>query len=145
MYSTDTSFLTVMPTYLNQLDNLKVLRKLEFRFKKVPIVYGIRCSVTGKVDIGSSLVGHDRIYQHFISHVTNVNLQAAITKHGLSKFTFYVFVQLSFPANQSYRERQSAILKIEQLYIDKRHNSITQRIVVYRRTNTLDLYTHGHI
>jgi group I intron endonuclease len=117
------AFLTVMPAYIayyQHLNDPRVVRALCYRFKGKSIIYGIRCKVTNMVYIGSTLVGHDRFYQHLISgKSSNTALQEAINMYGLSKFTAYVFEKVSYPVGLSYAERTDFLRKLEQMYIAK--------------------------
>ena len=69
--------------------------------------------------IGHTFVPQDRFLQHLVLHVhTNTNLQEAIAKHTLSKFTAIIFEVVVFPEGADYFARRDHIRSIGQRYID---------------------------
>ena len=89
-----------VPAHLYYYSNLqlsKVVNALRYRFSKDGIVYGIRCLVTDKMYIGSTLDSVGRFNKHLIAHDSCADLQAAIKLYGLSKFKVYIFESLTFP------------------------------------------------
>ena len=104
--------------YLN-LDNPGVITGLRYRFKKSAIIYGIRCRPDGMIYVGSSLAPGLRFHKHLITgEESNENLQDAISKHGLGKFTVHIFKVVDFPAHFAYAEKKTHLLKLEQEYLD---------------------------
>jgi predicted GIY-YIG superfamily endonuclease len=53
-------------------------------------VYCIRCLLDGKCYVGSAVNLYDRLCEHLYRNgsISNLHLQAAITKHGLENFEF---------------------------------------------------------
>lgn len=115
--------------YYMHLDNPDVIKALQYRFKNVPIVYGIRCQVNGLIYIGSSLAPGLRFHKHLITgERSNDALQAHITKYGLGKFTVHIFKVVEFPSDSSYAEKKTLLITQEYLNL----------IPVRRRYNTIN-------
>lgn len=111
--------------YLN-LDKSGVITSLRYRFKKSPIIYGIRCRPDGMIYVGSSLAPGLRFHKHLITgEESNQNLQDAISEHSLGQFTVHIFKVVDFPAHFNYcsplwgeKEKKTHLLKLEQEYLD---------------------------
>ena len=72
------------------------------------------------VYVGSTLVPGRRFSNHLVTgYNPNEALQVAITKHGLSQFTAYVFEVVEFPAGLSLAQKCSYLRAVEQTYIDR--------------------------
>jgi len=92
--------------------------------KNKPIVYGIRCTVTNMVYIGSTFTPQERFYAHLRSGFSsNLGLQLAIKQYGLQKFTVLIFNIVSFPPNADYGLRAKILRQQEQALMDLFPNS----------------------
>ena len=58
-----------------------------------------------------------RFHQHLTVGNTNLNLQNAIKKHGLSNFIVYILEVAEFPRSSFLEENRSFLLRLEQSYI----------------------------
>lgn len=69
--------------------------------------------------VGSSLAPGLRFHKHLVTgQESNENLQDALSKHGLGKFTVHIFQVVDFPVHFTYAEKKSHLLKLEQEYLD---------------------------
>lgn len=106
--------------YYQYLHLYGVIKKLCYRFSGKPIVYGIRCVVTGMVYVGCTSSPQEGFFQHLVApYSSNHSLQEAIGVHGLSKFVVIIFEVLEFPAEMSAIERKRSLLAAESRYIAK--------------------------
>ena len=123
--------------YYMHLDNPDVIKALQYRFKGLAIIYGIRCQYNGircqyngMMYIGSTLSPALRFHKHLnTGERSNEALQADIVKYGLGKFTVHVFKEVTFPPNTSYSDKKALLFKEEQHYLDlipakRRYNAI---------------------
>ena len=116
--------------YYMHLDNPDVIKALQYRFKGLAIIYGIRCQANGMMYIGSSLSPALRFHKHLnTGERSNEALQADIGKYGLGKFTVHVFKKVVFPPNSSYSDKKALLFKEEQHYLSlipakRRYNAI---------------------
>lgn len=109
-----------VPHYVAYYMNLHLVssvKGLRYRFKDSPVVYAIRCRVTGMMYIGSTMLPDLRFHQHLTVGNTNLNLQNAIKKHGLSNFIVYILEVAEFPRSSFLEENRSFLLRLEQSYI----------------------------
>ena len=78
--------------YYMHLDHSRILRGLRYRFKDIPLVYGISCQVTQMIYIGSTNTPGLRFHNHLVTgENSNCNLQAAIKRYKLGKLTVHIF------------------------------------------------------
>lgn len=106
--------------YYQDLSKHHVFNSLCQRFRNVPVIYGLRCVVTGMIYVGSTMVPQDRFYQHLVTgRYSNAQLQDAINTYGLSKFTAIIFEVVDFPPNLSYKERKTYMVEREKHFISK--------------------------
>lgn len=119
---TTTNKFIPMPPHVRYYLNLtgdRRLRYLCYALKGKPLIYGIRCTLTNMIYIGSTLVPHDRLYQHLIlGKHSNDNLQAAIDHYSLAKFSVLIFEFVTLPKGLSLNEKQAFLRNVEQDYID---------------------------
>jgi len=100
------------------LDDPRIIRKLQYRFKHDAIIYGIRCQVTNMLYVGSTLSSSLRFHKHLITgEQSNANLQAAIVKYGLGMFTVHIFKVVSIPMGATYNVEKDILLAYEKEYI----------------------------
>lgn len=67
--------------------------------------------------IGSTKDPKERFNQHLVvGDDSNPELQAAILKYGLDKFTVHVFMVAEFPESMSESVRKVELLKLERYY-----------------------------
>jgi group I intron endonuclease len=105
--------------YLN-LHLPRVIKALQYRFRKSAVVYAFRCQVNNMVYVGSSFIPARRFNQHLVTgHNSNEALQADIKAQGLQKFTAYVFEEVEFPKGLDYNEKRIHLRSLEQSYMDK--------------------------
>lgn len=100
----------------------RTIKNLQYLYKRNAIVYGIRCQISNMVYIGSTLTPGRRWHNHLVTGTgSNGALQAAIAKHGLSKFTAYVFEgDVKFPAScVSIEDKLAFLHKVEQTIINR--------------------------
>jgi group I intron endonuclease len=106
--------------YYMHLDKPSIVDKLRYRFKGKSIVYGIRCRLTGKIYIGSTMLSATRFYNHLIAgQHSNEALQNAIKQFGLQHFVAHVFEVVEYPDGLTFHERKAYLLGREQVYLDK--------------------------
>lgn len=116
--------------YYLHLDDPKVIKSLQYRYKGCAIVYGIRCQMNGMIYIGGSISPALRFHKHLITgEQSNANLQADINMYGLGKFTVHIFKIVEFPPDSSFAEKKALLLAEEQEYLNmipvkRRYNSI---------------------
>lgn len=67
-------------------------------------IYAIQCRATEAYYVGSAVDLYNRLYDHVINHSSNLYLQRAIIKYGLSAFVFYV-VEFCKPSDLLAREQ----------------------------------------
>jgi len=110
------------PKYHSYYINLHLkgaIDNLRYRFKDTPIVYGIRCSINNKIDIGSTLKPQDRFNKHLISAIgSNLALQDDIVKYGLDKFTVYIYEIVDIPSTFTRANKAMHLRLVEQRYIN---------------------------
>jgi len=100
----------------------RAIDNMRYRFRDTPIIYGIRCRVTGKMYIGSTLTPQDRFRKHLIANThSSPDLQADIKKYKLPAFTVYILeiVQIPTHLSQSKSQSSSYLKQVEQTYIDR--------------------------
>jgi len=115
----------------------RVIDNMRYTFRDIPIIYGIRCRVTGKMYIGSTLTPQDRFREHLITKTnSNPNLQADIEKYKLSSFTAYILENVQLPTDLSVSQHSSYLKQVEQTYID--------RWPVAKRYNIRDSYVRKY-
>jgi hypothetical protein len=68
--------------------------------------------------IGSTLSSVVRFQHHLIGNDSNIKLQAAILKYGISSFTAYVFEVVVFPEGATYNTKIAMLRVAEQRYLD---------------------------
>lgn len=78
-------------SYLNiqEAINLKVMKE---GLEGISGIYMIKCLVTGAIYVGSAVNLFQRLNEHRLNHRSNVHLQKAIAKYGLSRFEFGVLL-----------------------------------------------------
>lgn len=86
---------------LHQTENLKTAK--DSLFNQCGI-YCFKCLETGAIYIGSSTNLGNRLVAHIFDYSSNLHLQNAILKYGLSCFVFYV-VEFCNPAELLQREQ----------------------------------------
>ena len=115
-------FLAVSPAvvYYRNLHLSSVIKALRFRYKGKAIIYALRCQITGQMYIGSSLAPSLRFHSHLVTGLySNANLQNAIDKNGLNRFTAYIFEEVVIPKGLTLPQAKAYLAKIEQSYIDR--------------------------
>jgi group I intron endonuclease len=123
--------------YYMNLHLPRAVDNLRYRFRDIPIIYGIRCRVTGKMYIGSTLTPQDRFREHLISKTnSSPDLQADIKKYELSSFTVYILEIVQLPTHLSKSKSSSYLKQVEQTYID--------RWPVVKRYNIRDSYARKY-
>ena len=96
--------------YAMNLDNPRNIKHLRYRFKGDALIYGIRCQINNVIYIGETLNPGLRFHKHLISgEDSNVNLQAAIAKYGLGKFTVHIFMIVPLPASSTFDEKKTIL------------------------------------
>ena len=106
--------------YYMHLDKNGVITKLQYRFRKHSIVYGIRCVVNEMLYVGSTSAAGLRFDNHLISGVnSNASLQRDIAKYGLSNFIVYVFEVVSYPDNVVSHDRKAYLHSVEQSVMNR--------------------------
>ena len=113
-------FISIPPhiAYYMHLDKPHVIKRICYRFNNQPIIYGIRCVVTGMLYVGCTFVPQERFYQHLVSGMSsNMALQQAIKQHGLNKFTVLVFEEVEFPNKLPFSRRREHLTSVESRYI----------------------------
>lgn len=105
--------------YYLGLQDPRRLRYLMYALKGKPLVYGIRNLTNNMIYVGSTLVPHDRFYQHLITgEKSNPRLQSAIDTHTLAKFTVLVFEFVDCPKSNDQQANTLLLRQVEQRYID---------------------------
>ena len=67
--------------------------------------------------VGSTKDPKERFKQHLsVGNDSNVELQAAIDKYGLGKFTVHIFMVVEFPESMPELVRKVELLKLERYY-----------------------------
>ena len=113
------TFIPRFVTYYMNLHIPRTITNIQYRYQSSIIVYAIRCQVTNMVYVGSSFTPARRVHNHLITgKYSNAALQAAIAKHGLSKFTFYALEEVKIPSGLSQSDRKAHLLAAEQHYIN---------------------------
>jgi len=73
------------------LDKADTLKKVKKELKGLKGIYGFLCKINNKLYIGSS----ENLIKRFMEHIngikSNINLQRAVKKYGLSCFYFVIF------------------------------------------------------
>lgn len=99
---------------LHLTDNLVAARRA---LSGLAGVYAIVCQVTDAIYIGSSVQLGVRIQEHIIES-SNAHLRGAISKHGISNFTFIVVEFVEQLPELSSKENKANILAREQVHLD---------------------------
>jgi group I intron endonuclease len=86
---------------LDMLENLQIAKKILYGLSGI---YGFVHIPTGTSYIGSSVNLADRIMDHILNNSSNLHLQSAILKYGLSHFAF-VILQYCIPSDLLKREQ----------------------------------------
>lgn len=111
-----------MPIHLSYYRDIHlplVLKGLIYRYKRLPIVYGIRCRATNMIYIGSTFDSWSRFLAHLNSgKASNLGLQESIAKYGLEWFTVYIFEVVNIEPTDDKLMRNAKLRKVEQKYID---------------------------
>ena len=106
--------------YYMNLHLPRALDNMRYRFRNTPIIYGIRCRVTGKMYIGSTLTPQNRFQKHLIANThSSPDLQADIQKYKLPSITVYILEIVQFPTHLSESQYSSYLKQVEQTYIDR--------------------------
>jgi group I intron endonuclease len=90
--------------------------------KKVSGIYAIAHNDSNKIYVGSSMDLSKRIINHIENRSSNIHLQHAINKHGLSNFTVYVLDVLPTNDTLSLEDLSATLIKMEQIYLDLFNN-----------------------
>ena len=108
--------------YFINLQLPRAIDNMRYQFRDKPIIYGIRCRVTGKMYIGSTFVPQDRFYKHLIARDplrSSPELQDDITRYGLESITVHIFEVVKFPKDMHIANRKDHLRSIEQSYLDR--------------------------
>ena len=106
--------------YFINLNLPRAVDNLRYRFRAQPLIYGIRCRLTGKMYIGSTFSPENRFYKHLIAGDRSCpELQDDILKYGLESLTVHIFEIVEFPIDLPFKQRKGYLLETEQRYIDK--------------------------
>jgi GIY-YIG catalytic domain len=93
--------------YAMNLDNQRNVKNLQYRFRNDAVIYGIRCQIDNMIYIGETTNPRLRFHKHLITgEKSNENLQAAIAKYGLGKFTVHIFMIVPLPSDSSFQEKK---------------------------------------
>jgi len=108
-----------VPFYMN-LHLPRAINNMRYSFRNTPIIYGIRCRVTGMMYIGSTVTPQHRFQKHLIAHThSSSDLQADMDKYGLQSITVHILEVVKFPAHLSSSLHKSYLTQVEQTYIDR--------------------------
>ena len=105
--------------YYLHLNDPNVIKQLQYRYRNLSIVYGLRCQIDNRIYVGSTLNPGKRFHNHLVSlGKSNSFLQAAISEYGLDLFTAHIFEEVKVPSGAAYSVRKSILLEREQYYIN---------------------------
>jgi group I intron endonuclease len=96
-----------MIKFLLEFSNLHLtnnLKAAKLALKGTSGIYCIKCLETGAMYIGSAVELSNRIIDHTTNNGSNIPLQKAIAKYGLSCFVFYV-VEFCEPSQLLVRDQ----------------------------------------
>lgn len=113
---------------------------MRYLYSFTPLIYGIICSETNRIYIGSTWDSVRRFRQHLVTgHTSNLALQEDIKEHGLKSITVFIFTNVDFPESLSKAERKALLEKVEQEYKDMFPLDVQYRSnrSVSKRRNTL--------
>jgi hypothetical protein len=100
--------------------------------KKVSGVYAFQLISTGEiVYVGSSVCLARRFLSHFNGGASNIILQRAFAKYGISAFNFIILEEYRFNWDIENQENQKLLLALEQKYLD----SLNPPYNIAKRTN----------
>lgn len=106
--------------YFINLDLPRAIDNMRYRFRAIPLIYGIRCRATGKMYIGSTFSPENRFYKHLVAGDRSCpELQADIAKYGLKSITVHIFELVEWPKGLMFEDRESHLREVEQRYISK--------------------------
>lgn len=74
----------------DNLNSISTIKEISINLQNVSIVYAFRCKLTKDLYIGSTENGAKRFKEHLSGKKSNVILQRAINKYGISEFQFLV-------------------------------------------------------
>jgi len=121
--------------YYMNLHLPRAIDNMRYSLRDIPIIYGIRCRVTGMMYIGSTSTPQDRFQKHLIAYThSSYDLQADIEKYKLQSITVYILEKVTIPAHLSRFQRNSYLKRVEQTYIDRWPKA--------KRYNTRDSYAY---
>ena len=107
------------PFYMN-LHLPRAIDNMRYSLRNTPIIYGIRCRVTGMMYVGSTLTPQNRFQKHLIANShSSSDLQADMNKYGLHSITVHILEVVKFPANLSPSRHKSYLTQVEQTYIEQ--------------------------
>lgn len=105
--------------YIHVKSTVDLIKK---ELKEVSGIYAIVHNDSYKIYVGSSMDLSKRILNHISNRSSNIYLQNAIKKHGLSNFSLYVLDVLPADPTLSFEDLSDTLIKMEQKSLDMFNN-----------------------
>jgi len=104
----------------SNLTDPSVLSNIKAVLKGEAGVYAFQLIETGEIlYIGSSVNLAFRFYQHFKNYSSNIALQRAFSKYGISGFNFLILAEYTVQKDISVQENRDALLALEQQFLEQ--------------------------
>lgn len=104
----------------SNLTDPSVLSNIKAVLKGVAGVYAFQLIETGEIlYIGSSVNLANRFNQHIKNNSSNIALQRAFSKYGISAFNFLILAEYTSQEDTSVQDNRDALLALEQQFLEQ--------------------------